>query len=653
MCGIVGIVDHRLDAHSAEMCTRAMADQLVHRGPDDQGHAAVAGRSIGMRRLSIIDLAGGHQPIANESGDIYVVCNGEIYNYVELREDLKSRGHLFSTGSDTEVIVHLYEEYGDNFLSHLRGMFGLAIMDLRGQGRVLIARDRLGKKPLFYSDCGDRLLFGSEMKALLAAEPQLSEPNYAALGEFFQLGYIHQPGTIFRNIHRLPAAHYAVYEHSHLQIYRYWALNFEPDESLSDAQWCQQLDAALAESVKVRLRSDVPLGVFLSGGLDSSAIVAYASLAGLKPLNTFTIGFDVDEWDESEDAAIVARHYGTEHHLLRLSEEDMRDSLEDTLLKIVFYCDEPFGDASALPTYHVSRLAKQHVTVTLSGDGGDELFAGYSNYRGMLFAESYRKYVPYLIGRHLLPFGLRTTARLLPGALGYQGLRFSKVFRDSALPLAQAYRDKVSIWRSSELKELFTPDAAQASLYLGEQFLPKRLTEIMMRQDRDLVSRLTEMDLQSYLLDDILVKVDRMSMAHSLEVRSPLLDHNVAELAAKMPTRMKIRGSRGKHVLRQVLRDKLPKRSIRKGKQGFAVPLRDWFRSSLSPMVNDYLGPGGYLPSELFNQVKVQQILREHRGGSADHARKIWLLLVFAAWHRLYQQGEFPTSGAYYSEAHA
>lgn len=637
MCGIVGVVDARLGSEQARECTMRMADQIVHRGPDDQGHASYAGMSIGMRRLSIIDLSGGHQPIANEAGDIQVVCNGEIYNFVELRNTLISQGHRFTTGSDTEVVVHLYEQHGDQFLQYLRGMFGLAILDRRNN-RVLFARDRLGKKPMFFSNSRDRLLFGSEMKSLLAADPGLAEPNYETLGEFFQLGYIHQPRTIYRNIERLPAAHYAVYEREKLSIKSYWNLDFKADESLSDKQWTEQLDATLSESVKIRLRSDVPLGVFLSGGLDSSAIVAYASLAGLKPLKTFTIGFDRPEWDESNDALAVARHYDTEHHLLRLSEADMLNSLEDTLLRIVGFCDEPFGDASALPTYHVSKLAREHVTVTLSGDGGDELFAGYSNYRGMLFAQSYRKLLPNWLGRHVLPGVVQAVSQMVPGSLGYKGLRFAKIFRDSALPMLEAYRDKVSIWRAAELRELLDPELIQSVDYLGEQFLPDNLLTIMTRRDRDLVSRLTEMDINSYLLDDILVKVDRMSMAHSLEVRSPLLDQQVAELAAKMPTRMKIRGGRGKHVLRELLRDKLPKQSIRKGKQGFAVPLRDWFRGKLSAMLHEYLGPDGFLPTNIFQQRKVQSILREHQQGSADHARKLWLLLVFAVWHRRYQQ---------------
>lgn len=650
MCGIVGIVDDRLSAQEAKHTTMRMADRIVHRGPDDQGHASYAGMSIGMRRLSIIDLAGGHQPIANETGDIHVVCNGEIYNYVELRNSLIGLGHQFSTGSDTEVIVHLYEQYADDFLKHLRGMFGLAIMDRR-RNRILIARDRLGKKPLFYSCADGRLLFGSEIKSLLAADPQLSQPNYQTLGEFLQLGYIHQPRTIFQDICRLPAANLGVFEQGKLTIKPYWHLDFAPDNSLTQSQWCEQLDSCLADSVKIRLRSDVPLGVFLSGGLDSSAVVAYASLAGLKPLKTFTIGFDRAEWDESEDAASVANHYDTEHHLLRLSEADMLDSLEDTLLKIVHHCDEPFGDASAIPTYHVSRLARQHVTVVLSGDGGDELFAGYSNYRGMLFAQTYRKWMPYWLGRHLLPGTLRGVSRYLPGSLGYRGLRFAKILRDSALPTLEAYRDKVSIWRAAELRELINSDLIEQVDFIGDQFLPNDLMALMMRKDRDIVSRLSEMDLRAYMLDDILVKVDRMSMAHSLEVRSPLLDQQVAELAARMPTQMKIRGGRGKHVLRQVLRDKLPNRAIRKGKQGFAVPLRDWFRGRLAGLLNDYLGPAGYLPEQIFEQRKVQAILREHQRGLADHARKLWLLLVFAAWHRTYQHGATTAVGTRKLEA--
>lgn len=650
MCGIVGIVNQSLSRAAISAATERMTNVMVHRGPNDQGHFAIDGFGIGMRRLSIIDLAGGHQPISNETGDIQIVCNGEIYNFVELRKDLLARGHQFKTHSDTEVVLHLYEEYGDRCLQHLRGMFGLAILDTRGAGRLLVARDRLGKKPIFIANVGGAFYLASEMKSILAVAPELAEPDYSTLAEYFQFGYIRQPKTIYRHIQRLPAGHVGVFENGRFSSQDYWRLPFESNSSLTETQWREELDATLKESVRIRLRSDVPLGVFLSGGLDSSTIVAYASQQVSNPLMTFTIGFDRPEWDESEDAARVARHFGTQHHLLRLSEAEMRNSLPDTLQKIVFHCDEPFGDASALPTYIVSRLARQHATVILSGDGGDELFAGYTFYRGMLFAQQYRRYLPYWLGRTGLPGAFQLASRLLPGSIRYKSQRIAKVLRDSALPLEQAYREKSSIWQAGELHELISPDLISQQEYLGSQFLPIELMQIL-RSDRELVGRLSEIDIQSYMLDDILVKVDRMSMAHSLEVRSPLLDHNVVELAARMPTSMKIRNRQGKHILRELVGPKLPPAVVRKGKQGFSVPLRDWFRGQLASFVEETLGPHGSLPTEIFNQAKVQQTLREHREGRADNARKIWLLLTFAAWHQQYQSPRALTQTLHQSEA--
>jgi asparagine synthase (glutamine-hydrolysing) len=329
----------------------------------------------------------------------------------------------------------------------------------------------------------------------------------------------------------------------------------------------------------------------------------------------------------------VASHYGTEHHLLRLNEAELGDSFADTLQAVIRHCDEPFGDASAIPTYHISRLAREHVTVILSGDGGDELFAGYSSYRGVLFAESYRRRVPYWLGRHVLPAIAGAAAQVLPGRRHFQALRIAKVLRDSSLPIVQAYRDKTSIWSVPQLQSLLTGDVLSTMDYMGPQYMPDAHWNIL-HSDRDLVSRLTEIDIQSYMLDDILVKVDRMSMAHALEVRSPLLDHRVVELAAQMPTSVKIRGSQGKYILRKVLADKLPKRAIHKGKQGFSVPLRDWFRGRLREFVNDTLAAD--LPPELFSQKMVQQTLAEHQRGTVDHANRIWLLLTFASWHSQY-----------------
>jgi asparagine synthase (glutamine-hydrolysing) len=637
MCGIVGIVDARLGRVEIDAQLKRMNDVIVHRGPDDFGHVNSDGVGIGMRRLSIIDVAGGHQPLSNESGDIHIVCNGEIYNHHELRSKLKQKGYRFKTGSDAEVIVYLYEEYGDDFLQHINGMFGLAVLDSKRK-RVLIARDRIGKKPVFYAHQNGKLLFGSEMKSLLAADPSLDQAGYSVLGQYLHSGFVGEPNTFYHSIKRLPSAHYAVYENGSFEIKPYWDFTFAADETLTEQDWIEQLDATLLNCVKARLESEVPLGVFLSGGLDSSAIVAYAHAAGLRPLKTFTIGFDRKEWDESDDALRIAKHFGTEHHALRLSENDILGSFEDTLSTLIHHFDEPFGDDSAMPTYHVSRLAKEHVSVILSGDGGDELFAGYSCYQGARFAEVYRRIAPSFVGRHLLPAIPKMASYALRGQLKYQALRAAKVFAESALPFRASYRDKTAIWRPGQIQQLLQPAAYENCDYLGEQYLPDHFWNLLDRNkhgDRDVTSRLSEWDIRSYMKDDILVKVDRMSMAHSLEVRSPMLDHSMVELSARMPTSMKIRGSKGKYALRKVLESKLPPKSMAKRKQGFGMPLREWFCGSLSDMVQDYLvSSDSGLPEEIFNREAVTKVVQQHRSGSADHSRKIWLLLCFAAWER-------------------
>ena len=544
MCGIAGLVAPDLSALDLASILQRMTDSIVHRGPDDQGHFVDVGVGLGMRRLSIIDVSGGQQPISNEQGNVQVVSNGEIYNFVELRRELQQKGHQFESQCDTEVIVHLYEEFGVDCFQKTGGMFGSAIWD-ETHRRLVLGRDRLGKKPLYYAEVGNRLLFGSEIKSLLAAEPRLREPDYRRLAEYFQFGFIHEPNTFYRGIKKLPAGHVAVYENGQLAIEPYWSLDFCPDETRSWEDWSEELDQALMESVRIRLQSEVPLGVFLSGGIDSSAMVAYAHAAGLNPIKTFTIAFDRPEWDESEDANRVAQHFATEHHVLQLSEPELRNSMPTMLTELTRHFDEPFADDSALPTYHVSRLAREHVTVILSGDGGDELFAGYSSYRGALFAQTYRQLVPQWLGRGCLPSAARAASHLLPDPLKYKALRISKVLRESALPLIDACRVKASIWDRESIASLLRPDSLAGSEFFGEQYLPDALWAVM-QSSRDVVSRLTEIDIQSYMRDDILMKVDRMSMANSLEVRSPLLDHRVVELAAKMPTRLKIRGTKGK-----------------------------------------------------------------------------------------------------------
>lgn len=631
MCGIAGKVDPRLSAGELRVKLQCMTDAIRHRGPDDQGFAVMDGAGIAMRRLSIIDVVGGQQPISNETESIHVVCNGEIYNFEELRSELQHRGHRFRSGSDAEVIVHLYEELGPACVNRLRGMFALAIWDRAAQ-RLVLARDRLGKKPLFYAQQGEQFWFASEMKSILADEPKLSTPDHTRLGEFFQFAYLRQPDTIYQNIHRLPAAHYGVFENGQFSLQPYWQVHFEEDATRTDAEWLEILDAKLAEAVRIRLQSEVPLGVFLSGGLDSSAIVAYANQAGLKPLKTFTVGFDRPEWDESEDARRVADHFGTEHHRLHISEAELRSSFVETLDAIIDHCDEPFGDASTIPTWHISRLAREHVTVILSGDGGDELFAGYTAYRGALFAETYRRWLPDWVGGSLLPSMAQASARCLPHGPRYRMLRVANVLRDSSLSLAEGFRNKASIWSRSDLSELFTSDLLESCDCLGEQYLPDPLWKTLHSQ-RELIAKLSEIDVNSYMLDDILVKVDRMSMAHSLEVRSPLLDHEVVECAARIPRHLKLNRSQGKLILRKLLAGRLPERSLKKGKQGFSVPLRDWFRGELREVVQDRLRSSDHLPPELFRAEAIERTLREHDRGLADHANRIWLLLAFGSWH--------------------
>lgn len=643
MCGIVGIVDPNLDQNRMKSKLCQMNDQIVHRGPNDAGAIAANGIGIGMRRLSIIDVAGGKQPISNETGDIHVVGNGEIYNFVELRENLISQGHRFSTGSDVEVIAHLYEEHGDDCFRYLRGMYAIAIWDQK-KDRMLVCRDRLGQKPLFYSVRNGKFMLASEMKSMLAADPSLTEPNNRLLAHFFQFGFIPEPHTIYKGIDRLPAGHYGVFEKGSFSIKPYWELNFEPDHRRSENDWMEELDQTLLDSVKIRLQSEVPLGVFLSGGLDSSAIVAYANAAGLNPMKTFTIGFDRDEWDESPDAKRVADHFGTDHHVLKLTESQMRTSFEDTLHAIIRHCDEPFGDPSAIPTYFVSKIAKEHVTVILSGDGGDELFAGYNSYRGALFAERYRQWVPSLLGKSLLPNAVRMGAKFLPNNLKYKAQRIAGILSDSSKPFARAYRDKITTWPISAVERLLQPDLFLESEFVGEQYFSDELWKVF-NSDRDTASRLSEIDIRLDMRDGILVKVDRMSMAHSLEVRSPLLDHNVAELAAKMPTNMKIKNGRGKHVLRKLLEKRLPAGATKKSKQGFCVPLREWFKGDLRELVRDTLTSEDGLSSSIFQKSTIESILTEHETGVQDHSKKIWFLMTYASWNSQYQKGELPSPG--------
>jgi asparagine synthase (glutamine-hydrolysing) len=636
MCGIAGIIDSEMSRSEIRRTLERMADSIWHRGPDEGGFFVADGVGLAIRRLSIVDVAGGHQPVASEDGQVQVVLNGEIYNYLDLQTQLTERGHIFRTSSDTEVIAHLYEEKGAECLTALCGMFGIAVWDQRTR-TLFLARDRLGKKPLFYAQQGRRLVFGSEIKAILAAVPNLADPDPETVIPYFRQGFVSEPRTMFRAIRKLPAAHWLSYRRGAVTIRRYWRLSFEesqPPRPIS--QVAEELDALLAESVRCRLMSEVPLGVFLSGGLDSSTVVAYAHKAGLRPLKTFTIGFDRPGWDESSDAQEVAEHFHTEHHVLHLREQDLRAQLPETILTLVHHFDEPFGDSSSLPTYYVSKLARQHVTVILGGDGGDELFCGYSSYRGIRFAELYRR-LPGWLNRQILPALAGAATKYLPGGQKYVALRTAKVLADSLLPFELMYFSKGSLCSERLLGQLFTKEFTASLACLQARTYPDDITAVI-HSDWPALSKASYIDLRHRLLEDMLVKVDRMSMAHSLEVRSPLLDHRLVEFAAKLPASLKLRGWETKAILRDTVRRYLPPATLRKRKQGFSLPLREWLRASLYEMVRDYLNTAGHLPAGVFNHATIRRLISEHYRGEADHTSVIWLLLNYAAWYDLYNR---------------
>jgi len=642
MCGIAGIIDPSMSSAKIRRTLQHMADAIWHRGPDEGGFFVRDGVGLAIRRLSIIDVAGGHQPVGSEDGQVQVVLNGEIYNYLDLRSELIARGHVFRTSSDTEVIAHLYEETGADCLTRLRGMFGVAVWAQRTR-RLLLGRDRLGKKPLFYAQQGNRLVFGSEIKAILAAVPELAEPDPQAIVPYFRQGFLSEPRTMFRGIRKLPAAHWLTYQNGETTIGRYWQLQFqESQEAVRPAEEVvEELDSLLEESVRIRLISEVPLGVFLSGGLDSSAVVAYAHKAGLRPLKTFTIGFDRPEWDESRDAQTVADHFQTDHHVLHLSEDDLKAHLPETVLSLVHHFDEPFGDSSSLPTYYVSKLAREHVTVILSGDGGDELFLGYTSYQGIRFSEYYQRLPPWL-KRRFLPALARAGAACLPAGRKYGALRAVKVLEDSLLPFDQMYVSKGALSSEVLLRELFTKAfSAEASRFWAPEY-PEDITAAM-HSELSPLNKASYVDIRHRLLEDMLVKVDRMSMAHSLEVRSPLLDHRLVEFAASLPTRLKLRGWQTKAILRDAVRRYLPAATLRKRKHGFSVPLREWFRGNLHEMVCDYLSPANsHLDPEVFNHATINRLMAEHYKGERDHSSVLWLLLNYAAWTSVYGHARTP-----------
>jgi asparagine synthase (glutamine-hydrolysing) len=622
MCGIFGICGDQAGKPDSLSVLRAMGESLIHRGPDEGGIHTEPGVSLGMRRLSIIDLKTGHQPLTNEDRSLWVVFNGEIYNYRELTADLLARGHRFATASDTETLVHLYEEYGADCVRHLRGMFAFALWDARKR-TLLLARDRLGIKPLYYAQTPHGLVFGSELKALTASPWVRRRVDPGALAAYLRFGYVPDPLSILEGVAKLPPGHVLLVKDGLAGApRRYWepTSHFRStDEVPDEAEAGSRLWDLLQDAVRSHLVSDVPVGAFLSGGVDSSTVVGIMAREIGVPVKTFSVGFGEKEYDEAPYARRVAEWFGTEHHELIATPQDL-GLLEDVLAA----CDEPFADASAIPTYLVSRLARQHVKVVLSGDGGDELFAGYDRY-----VVDRRERRLGILG----DLGLGAPLRLVSDALP-EGMRGKNFVRHFSLPRMERYLDAISLFPDRALRDVLEPSVAAAS---------PPLFEAALRDSRglDALSRLQDLDLRTYLPGDILTKVDRMSMTHSLEARVPLLDHPLVEFACSLPARLRMRGDQTKYLLRRILRARVPDEVLTRPKHGFGVPLRSWFGERLPGFFRERLGNSKRLEEIGIRPQGVRTLvdLFEERGRE-DHCHRLWALTVLdSAARRLLDWG--------------
>jgi asparagine synthase (glutamine-hydrolysing) len=623
MCGIVGMVAAPGRRPPQSLVGKAMNDAIRHRGPDDEGLYCDDQALIAMRRLSIIDLATGHQPMQSEDGQVHIVFNGEIYNYRELRAELVARGHRFVTQSDTEVILRAYLEYGVDCFPKLDGMYAIALWDRRTK-TLLLARDRFGEKPLFYSDDGERIVFASELKSLLQVPGFERRIDHDAVAAYVTFGYVPNPGSIFADVKKLPPAHYLAYRDGRAEIRRFWSLEWKDEKPLDDREAEDALAAKLDEAVRSRLVADVPFGAFLSGGLDSSVVVALMSRHLSQPVQTFSIGFGEKEFNELSDARRVADHIGTEHHEL-VVEPDAVALLQD----LVWYLDEPFADASAVPTYLVSKLARAKVKMALTGDGGDEAFAGYDRYLRYLKLQSLGAAKP------LAAFAADAAGHVLPGERGYRLRRIAKRLRE---PFPQSYLSGVALI-SPELSASLL-GARAASGYGGLSLDAKALAKL---GDLD---RIVAIDFASYLPDDILVKLDRMAMANSLEGRSPLLDPRVVEFAVNLPVSQRIRDGRGKHLLRRVASRWLPPDVLAKPKQGFGIPLAQWFRGPLRELAEDTLASRAFRERALIDVATARRCLDDHLARRADYGEVLWVILSLELWNRRFLDAAAPAAAA-------
>ncbi len=617
MCGIAGYVLNN-NGEARESVVDAMCKSIVHRGPDDQGIHTDGPCSIGMRRLSIIDLSTGHQPIPNEDHSLWIVFNGEIYQYRELREALAKQGHQFRTASDTEVILHLFEQEGTAGIHKLRGMFTFAIWNSKTR-KLLVARDRFGKKPLYYAHTKDGFYFGSELKCLRVAGVPLELDN-EAIRQYFQFSYIPDPLSPYKDIKKLPPGSWLVYNANTgtIQQDRYWKLPIPAETDPTNqthAQWCSQIRQKFDEAVRIRMIADVPLGAFLSGGIDSTSVVASMASTTKDPIKTFSIGFEEAEFNELPWAKQVAQQYNTEHHEILVKPDSV-----DLVNKLVESFDEPFGDSSAIPTYLVSQFAVQHVKVALTGDGGDELFAGYESF---FLIDQYRKF-------DKIPQWVRGAVSKMADQLSYAayGKNFLRLLSRKT-PLERYFELNYTPFYLRQ--QLLTPEWMEPA---DAGYITRTFAECLAPQGSDILTHAFFFEATAKLTGDMLTKVDRMSMANSLEVRCPMLDHEFAELAARVPHSMKMRQGKGKAILVDAIGDRLPPDLLTRPKKGFGVPLALWFRGSLKEFLWDHLTGSTFVRRGIASGPFVRQLLEEHDSGRRNNFHWLWTLLMLELWFR-------------------
>src|SRR5262245_611472 len=631
MCGIAGFVESPdarspFGADASRALVHRMCGVIRHRGPDDEGVFVDEGVALGMRRLSIIDLSTGHQPIHNEDRTVWIVFNGEIYNFPELRRELEAAGHRFYTSTDTEAIVHAYEQWGAQAIRRLRGMFGLAIWDARSKS-LLVARDRAGIKPIYYAEVNGRLYFGSELKSLLEAPDLPRDLDLDALDHYLSFLYTPRDGSIFARVRKLPPGHVMTWRDGRLAIEQYWQISENETFRGSEAEAVSQLRDVLTGAIKGHLLSDVPLGAFLSGGIDSSLVVGLMSEVSGARVKTFSIEFDEPAFDELEHARRVAQHFDTDHH-----EFVVKPDAIGILDRLVWHFDEPFADSSAIPTWYVSEMARRHVTVVLSGDGGDELFGGYD------------RYVPHprvVAFDRCSPRAFRRVAAIAAARLPHVA-RGKNFLRHGARYVPSRYINAISVFLTVEEPALLSREV-MARLNGSD---PENRLALHFERYAQLPwpSQMMRFDAETYLPEDVLTKVDRMSMAHSLESRVPLLDNDVIEFASSLPAAMKIKGEQRKHVLKEVAATLLPPEILNRRKQGFGVPLGTWFRGNLRELFADTLLSPASLQRGYFQPLFVRQLVDEHVSGKRDHTLRLWQLVVFEKWHQAYVDRSFPLS---------